>query len=64
VFEMFKRLHLQDDYPGTGIGLAFCRRVAERHGGRIWVTGRSDGTPGSTFWIELPQRQPEGDKPW
>ena len=64
VFEMFKRLHLQDDYPGTGIGLAFCRRVAERHGGRIWVTGRSDGTPGSTFWVELPQRQPEGDKAW
>jgi signal transduction histidine kinase len=64
VFEMFKRLHLQEDYPGTGIGLAFCRRVAERHGGRIWVTGRSDGAPGSVFWIELPQRPPEGDKPW
>ena len=52
VFEMFKRLHPRDAYPGTGIGLALCQRVVERHGGRIWV--ESEVGVGSCFHIELP----------
>jgi light-regulated signal transduction histidine kinase (bacteriophytochrome) len=42
VFEMFRRLHTEQAYPGTGIGLAICRRVVQRHGGRIWL----DSAPG------------------
>lgn len=52
IFRIFQRLHGRDTYPGTGIGLAMCRKIAERHGGRIWVTGRDDG-PGCVFHIVL-----------
>lgn len=52
VFEVFKRLHTQTEYPGTGIGLAICRRVVESHGGRIWISAH-DG-PGATFSFTLP----------
>ena len=51
IFEPFKRLHSRDAFPGSGIGLAICRRLVERLGGRIWVEPQD---PGSTFVMELP----------
>jgi PAS domain S-box-containing protein len=51
VFDIFRRLHPQEAYPGSGIGLAICRRVVERHGGRIWVEGCEPN--GSNFRIRF-----------
>ncbi len=52
VFLVFKRLHKRSAYPGTGIGLAICRRIAEVHDGRIWCESRPEG--GSAFHLSLP----------
>jgi light-regulated signal transduction histidine kinase (bacteriophytochrome) len=56
VFGMFKRLHGKD-IPGTGIGLALCRKIVERKGGRIWV--ESEEGKGAAFRFTIPARRPE-----
>jgi signal transduction histidine kinase len=59
IFNPFQRLHSREDYEGSGIGLAICRKIVERHGGSITATSKKG--KGSAFVVTLPYHQPRGE---
>lgn len=61
IFEVFHRLHSYENIPGAGIGLSICKKVIERHGGRIWI--ESTFGAGTTFYFSLPVNKPETANP-
>ena len=56
IFQVFQRLHSEDDYPGTGIGLSICQKIVKHYGGKIWIESKLD--EGSTFYFTLLSQLP------